>query len=269
MTPPSTNQSGADRAPESQRPELPQTGFDRPASARRRRLGGILVRKECWTLSRTGKLLFLAVGVGTVLFAMRFAYPFLAITNRTHSESLVVEGWISNYGLNRTVAVFKNGGYQKVFVLGGPALDESGFQNQQTYADRAAAQLNRLGITRDRVQAIPCRTQRMDRTYNAALTLKEWFQDHKIPVSRVDVVTLGPHARRSRLVFQKAFGDEVKVGVISIQDPNYDPLHWWRSSEGVRAVTGEGIAYLYARLLFHPPTSRADDQLNDLPPELR
>jgi hypothetical protein len=35
-------------------------------------------------------------------------------------------------------------------------------------------------------------------------------------------------------------------------DPEFDPDHWWKTSAGVRGVIGEGLAYLYARLLFHP-----------------
>jgi hypothetical protein len=63
---------------------------------------------------------------------------------------------------------------------------------------------------------------------------------------------MGPHARRSRLIFQKAFRDEVGVGVISVPDDEYDQGHWWTTSAGVRTVLGEVIAYLYARFFFHP-----------------
>jgi hypothetical protein len=66
----------------------------------------------------------------------------------------------------------------------------------------------------------------------------------------MDVVTLGAHARRSRLLFQKALGDEFQVGVIAIEDRQFDPNHWWQSSAGVRRVIDELVAYLYARTLF-------------------
>jgi hypothetical protein len=44
----------------------------------------------------------------------------------------------------------------------------------------------------------------------------------------------------------------VKVGIIAIPTPDYEARRWWRYSEGVRAVLGESIAYLYAKLFFHP-----------------
>ena len=69
---------------------------------------------------------------------------------------------------------------------------------------------------------------------------------------KVDVFTLGAHARRSRLLFEKALGDEVAMGVIAAPDQTYDQDHWWRSSNGVRTVLSELIAYLYAVIFFHP-----------------
>jgi uncharacterized SAM-binding protein YcdF (DUF218 family) len=67
------------------------------------------------------------------------------------------------------------------------------------------------------------------------------------------LITGGPHARRSRLMFQKALGKGVIVGVISIPADDYDERHWWHDSQGVRVIIGESLAYAYARLLFYPP----------------
>ena len=91
-----------------------------------------------------------------------------------------------------------------------------------------------------------------DRTYHAALAAKQWLAEQGMKVQSLDVATQGPHARRSRLMYEKAFGGDTKIGIIALANREYDPAHWWRSSEGVREVIGEGIAYLYARLLFHP-----------------
>jgi hypothetical protein len=72
------------------------------------------------------------------------------------------------------------------------------------------------------------------------------------PDSNVNIYSFGVHARRSWLLFQKAFGDEMEIGVIAAEDRSYDPLYWWRSSRGVKAVGGEMIAYGYTRFFFHP-----------------
>lgn len=66
----------------------------------------------------------------------------------------------------------------------------------------------------------------------------------------VNVLTEGPTARRARLMFEKALGDGVRVGVVALPPRNYDSDHWWRSSEGVRTITGEVLGYGYARLFI-------------------
>jgi len=82
---------------------------------KRRALGGILIRKECWTLSLRAKLLVLAACVDLALTSIRFGYPFLAVTNRMQGEVLVVEGWVPRYALEQAVALFKGGEYRKIF----------------------------------------------------------------------------------------------------------------------------------------------------------
>ena len=42
------------------------------------------------------------------------------------------------------------------------------------------------------------------------------------------------------------------MGIISVENREYDPKRWWKYSEGVREVIGEGVGYVYARFLFHP-----------------
>ena len=74
-----------------------------------------------------------------------------------------------------------------------------------------------------------------------------------MPVRSINVVTEDVHARRTCLLFQKALGHNVAVGVIAVTNPDYDASHWWRYSEGVKAVFAESVAYIYARLLFFYP----------------
>jgi len=40
--------------------------------------------------------------------------------------------------------------------------------------------------------------------------------------------------------------------VIAAPDESYDPVNWWRSSNGAKTVGSELIAYIYAVLFFHP-----------------
>lgn len=99
---------------------------------------------------------------------------------------------------------------------------------------------------------VPSHISGRDRTYSAALALQEFFQTNGSGSVRFNVLTEDVHARRTRLLFQKAFGTSAQVGIIAVPDRDYDPAHWWRYSEGVREILGESIAYVYAAFLFHP-----------------
>ena len=222
---------------------------------RRHALAGILIRKESWRLSVRGKILVLMALVG-VLFAIHyFIYPWLAVTHRVSGEYLVVEGWIHNNGFVQAIQEFKKGGYAMILTSGCTILDKSDFGGNANFADWGAERLERAGISKDLVRPVPCWNDHVDRTYHSALAIQDWFRDHHITVTGIDIVTMGPHARRTRLLFQEAFGSKVAVGVIAVPDDAYDPRHWWRSSEGVRDVVGEAIAYVYARFFFYPAGS--------------
>jgi hypothetical protein len=82
--------------------------------------------------------------------------------------------------------------------------------------------------------------------------LREWFLEHHLTVTKFNLLTEDVHARRSRLLFQEAFGRSATVGIIAVPDPDYEAKRWWRYSQGVREILGETIAYVYARFFFWP-----------------
>jgi uncharacterized SAM-binding protein YcdF (DUF218 family) len=224
-----------------------------PTSHPKRWFWGLLTREERWGLSGRGRLICLA---GALLLAWLVAvtvHPFLAVTNRVDARYLVVEGWVHEYAIRAGVAEFRSGTYERVFATGGPVTGTGDYTSDyRTSAHVGAGLLDREGLGPDVVEMVPSRVSGRDRTYNSAVALRDWFREHHLPVSSINVVTENVHARRTRLLFQKAFGNDVRVGVIAATNPDYAPGCWWRCSEGVRDVLGEGIAYGYARLFFHP-----------------
>jgi uncharacterized SAM-binding protein YcdF (DUF218 family) len=210
-------------------------------------------RKPRWGLSWRGvvtaSLLVIALGV-TGLFTI---HPFLAVTHREETDVLVVEGWVNQHVMQVAADEIKNGSYHRVFTTGGPVEGIGGYVNDySTAASIGAGLLRKAGVPEEMVQMVPSRVSGRDRTYSSALALKDWFHEHKISVGAINVMTEGPHARRTRLLFQMAFGKEVAIGIISVPSPDYDAKRWWRYSEGVRGVLGETIAYVYAKVFFSP-----------------
>jgi len=163
---------------------------------------------------------------------------------------LVLEGWAPDFVLEGGVAEFNRAHYDRVFVTGGPIESGGALSKYKTYADLGAATLLKLGLNSNLVQAAPAAAVRQGRTYASAVALKQWWRAHGMSPAQVNLLTVGAHARRSRLLYQRALGKGVAVGVVAFPPHDYDERHWWRSSQGFRVVTSELIAYGYARVLF-------------------
>jgi uncharacterized SAM-binding protein YcdF (DUF218 family) len=211
----------------------------------------IFVRKERWSLS-SGGWLILACGLvlATAVF-LQGIYPFLAVTHRVDSDVLVVEGWIHEYAIRSAAEEFRTHAYRRVFTTGGPVTGSGGYVNDfQTSASVGADLLRKAGVSEQSLQMVPSRVMDRDRTFSSAVALRDWIQNHEPFVRGINIVTEDTHARRTWLLFQRAFGKNVQVGIISVPNVDYPANRWWHYSEGVKDVVSEFAAYLYAKLFF-------------------
>jgi hypothetical protein len=219
---------------------------------KRKALLGCVQRRPVWLPTLRGclvGLLLLAV-LGIVLIK---SLPFfLTAHHPIEADILVVEGWIPDYALEAAIGEFKQGTYKRLYVTGGPLEKGLPLSQFKTYADLGASVLVGLGMEKEKLEAVAAPEVRADRTYNSARALREFLRPEKPARHRLNVLSEGPHSRRTRLLFQKAFGNDWEIGVISVPDKSFDIHHWYRSSNGVRSVLDETIAYLYAKLFFHP-----------------
>ena len=225
------------------------------------KVGWILTRKERWGLSWRGWVLLLLVTVFAGSETLLNAHAFLAVTHRVETKSLVIEGWIQQYAIRKAADESKSGSYERIFTTGGPDIGNGGYTNDyQTAASVGAEALKKLGMPGDSIQMVPSHVIGRDRTYSSAVALRNWLRDHNTSLNSMNVLTQDAHARRTRLLYEKAFGKNVTIGIISVPDPDYDAIHWWRYSDGVREVIGESIAYIYARFFFYPSASSEGEQ---------
>jgi hypothetical protein len=81
--------------------------------------GGIVARKERWSLSRRGWLIVLAAVLAIIgLFLFR-VYSFWAVTHRVDANVLVVEGWVHEYAIRAAVEEFRSNRYERVTLSRG------------------------------------------------------------------------------------------------------------------------------------------------------
>ncbi len=216
----------------------------------------LLQRKEQWALTVRGWIVVAIFSLGVLFLLFRNLNSLLSPKQPVSSDVLVVEGWLPDYALDEVMRIFRQHHYRLIITTGG-ALEQGFYlETYKTEAQLMAASLVERGVGKDSIISVPAGFVVKDRTYAAAIALKQWLHDSSVAIHSFNIISLGAHARRTRLLFQKAFGGEYSVGIISAHDLSYDPRVWWRSSDGVRKVVDETIAYLYARFLFFPHKQR-------------
>lgn len=220
----------------------------------RKRNIALLQRRDILLPTLPGWFLILLIGTSLIFVSAHAIYPFLAITSPVSGGDLILEGWAADYDhvIEKVIAEFKRNPYRKLYVTGGPIGPGASLCGYATSAEYGAAVLRGKGLSSDVVQAVPALQVIRDRTYASALALKNWQREHAVTSKSYHIMTLGPHARRTRMLFQDALGEGAIVGITAIEDQDYDPKRWWRSNAGVRTVIVEAIAYVYAQLLFRP-----------------
>ncbi len=212
----------------------------------------IIKKKEKWVATWFGNLLkLLALFIIIILF-VKSIHPFLALTKSVESKILVVEGFIPDFAMVAAKSIFMEGQYELMIITGKKKLKGAFVDEFENDGLQSAATLEKIGFDTTKIEVITIGEDvKKDRTYATALAVKKWLKTNGKP-NILNVVTLGCHARRSHLLFEKAMENDVTVGIIAIEDIRYDPKKWWKSSMGFRSVIDETVAYIYARFFFYP-----------------
>lgn len=187
-------------------------------------------------------------------------HPFLAVNAPIQADVLVVEGWLPDYALEQVVSEFHQGSYQTIVVLGEPLRHGYFLSQYKSYAHLAAATLMHLGIESEKIVPLPVLRVDRDRTQTAALIFKQWLSTNHSTLQSINLYSLGPHARRSWLLFKQVL-PEMQIGIIAGVPKEYLPSRWWKYSAGVRWVLSEAIGYGYACLPRSIPQLETVDRI--------
>jgi len=146
------------------------------------------------------------------------------------ADAIIVLGG-GNGDRERTGArLYKEGYASKVFTTGEPlkipSIDDTPFSKF------SADYLKKLGVPETAILQLPESTSTCD---DARLTLAS------LPVGtkRIIVVTDPYHTRRSQLIFNGRFKNQVEVIMVAASPSWFDPSQWWMRENGIIAVGSE------------------------------
>jgi hypothetical protein len=214
---------------------------------------GLFERRTVWFPTKRGWLALLGLSAAALFLIVSQLYPFLAVNQPVAADLLIVEGWVPDEVLDQAIQEYRQGHYRQIVTTGCPIEKGSYTLPYQTYPEMTLAALKKLGFTDQNAKAVPASKVIKDRTYQSARALRRWLADNGSKVKSINVATHSCHARRTRLLFEKAFHNEIVVGILAYDVETYNAHNWWKCSAGVRDAVGELIAYAYARLIFRPP----------------
>ncbi|MEH2054847.1 MAG: YdcF family protein [Nostoc sp.] len=210
----------------------------------------LIKRQEMWTLTTHGWTIAIALIAYLIFFTITHVHSFLAVTSPIKSaQVLVVEGWLPDYAIEKALTEFKIGSYRQIITTGGTLGKGSYLIGYKDFAEVSAATFIKLGLEAEKVIAVPTPFVIKDRSYASAAEFYRWLSNSNLQIESINLFSLDVHARRSWFLFRKILTPHIKVGVIAATTQDYNPSKWWGSSEGVRTILDEGIAYIYARFL--------------------
>jgi len=219
---------------------------------KKRRNFFVINHKERWGLTAWGWIALLLILFIPTLFFFRNLYSILAPVEREKTDILALEGFVSDYVLVDAIREFKTGHYSMLVTTGTPIEAGGLLSTYKNTAKVAAESLKKLGFDSTKLVVVETEEIMNDRTYNSGLVFRYWLRAHRPDIRAVNLMTMSVHGARSKLLFQSAMGDSIKVGIISLPNMFYGPYDWWHSSKGFREVINEMIGYYYVKLFFRP-----------------
>jgi uncharacterized SAM-binding protein YcdF (DUF218 family) len=195
-------------------------------------------------------LIVLVLGLIAILTFRNLAL-FLIVNEPIAANYLVIEAWMEKEELEQARAYFDANGYQLAILVGGPISDDF-HEMDSNFAARAANYLRLKGMPADKMAVVETPYSAQNRTFLNGVYVREWFLRQGGEVENIDIFTSPVHTRRSRDLYQDAFGEKAEVGVVPSNPRYFDPEYWWSSSDSGKKVAVEFAAWLLVKCCFSP-----------------
>jgi hypothetical protein len=115
-------------------------------------------------------------------------------------------------------------------------------------AESARSRLLYMGIDSSRIIATFGEKVKINRTLTSALAFRNWLSTTKIEVTGINIFSMGTHARRTWMTYNKILNEKYQIGIISV--PDY--LHSHSREIKVLKTLRETIGILYYWIILIP-----------------
>lgn len=211
-----------------------------------------LFRRKSLVLPTLVGWLLILVMLGLILgFLFRNMAIFLTVNDPVGADYLVIESWMDKGELDQALEYFNAQDFAKAVIVGGPISDD--FHRMDTsYAERGANYLQAQGLPGAKLAVVKVPYSAQNRTFLNGVMVREWFKQQGISLTRLDVFSSSTHTRRSRDLYQLAFGEQTEIGIIASEPLGFTPAHWWKSSDSGKGVAVEFAGWFLVKCCFHP-----------------
>jgi len=212
---------------------------------------------ERWGLTIYGWLLVFVFSILLIFGFVKTIVPFLSAEETVDARIMVVEGYVPDYAYPDIIRIFYEDDYELI-IASGTSFDQGFYiAGMKTAAELIRNSLINLGFDSTKVVAVPVPPDvYKDRTWHSAWYTFNYIRESLPDVESVNIVSLGPHARRSKYLFEMVYEPEIRLGNIVMPHHSVKSGDWYKSSRGFRTVINETIAYLYVKLFFSPDISK-------------
>jgi uncharacterized SAM-binding protein YcdF (DUF218 family) len=137
--------------------------------------------------------------------------------------------------------------YNSVYNIGSLDSKKRIINNFSSNAEQTRLELISMGVDSSRIIAVPGEKTYVNRTLKSALAFCNWLKKSKCEVKGINIISSGPHAKRSLMIYHKVLGKNYKVGIIVL--PYFDNPHFPKIIIELREFFG--LIYYWVILKFY------------------
>jgi len=211
----------------------------------------LIKKQHIWLPTPLGLIIITLVLLSSSVFILKNLAHYLAQQQSIKAPILIVEGWISDLALKEVIKHYKTADYKMIITTGG-LIKTRNSTKHKTYAGSAAAYLRNNGLNSINIKSLPTPESAQNRTFLSAVIVRDWLQKQNIKTKQINLYSQGVHARRTKTLYEMAFGKQYRIGINAAKTKEYKLDNWWKSSTGAKYVITEMIGLIWVKCCFYP-----------------